>query len=117
MADQKQKRRRGVLLTLQGLKKLQEAKSEAEFQENYGNRYTLEALSDRTGLSLDTLMKVLKCETGVDQQTLKSCFNAFNLVLEPSDYSRLKPQIEEVFELDATQSAQENQNFPKVKYH
>ncbi|MDZ8104419.1 MAG: AAA-like domain-containing protein [Nostoc sp. DedQUE12a] len=114
MADQKQKRRRGVLLTLQGLKKLQKAKSEAEFQENYGNRYTLEALSDRTGLSLDTLMKVLKCEAGVDPQTLKSCFSAFNLVLEPSDYSRLKPQIEEVSELDATLPANDlNPEFPE----
>ncbi|MBN3907921.1 MAG: AAA-like domain-containing protein [Nostoc sp. NMS1] len=113
MADQKQRRRRGVLLTLQGLKKLQEAKSEAEFQENYGNRYTLEALSDRTGLSLDTLMKVLKCEAGVDRQSLKSCFSAFNLVLESSDYSGLKPQIAEVFELEATQSTQEQPEFPE----
>lgn len=113
MADQKQRRRRGVLLTLQGLKKLQEAKSKAEYQENYGNRYTLEALSDRTGLSLDTLMKVLKCVAGVDQQTLKSCFNAFNLVLEPNDYSRFKPEIEQVFSSGATQPDQAPQpEFP-----
>ena len=73
-----------MILTPQGLEKLQEAKSEMEWQGNSGDRYTLEDMSDRTGLSVDTLMKVLKCEAGVDQQTLKCCFSAFNLVLEPS---------------------------------
>lgn len=102
-----------MLLTLQGLQKFQEAKSQAEYQENYGNRYTLEALSERTRVSKDTLVKVLRCETGVDQQTLKSCFSAFNLVLEPNDYSRFKSEIEEVFESGATQPAQAPQpEFP-----
>lgn len=81
-----QKRRRGVVLTPDGLQKLQAAKSEAEMEYNFGKRYTLEELSDRTGLSVDTLMKVLKCEFGVDKQTLKSCFRAFNLILEARDY-------------------------------
>lgn len=81
-----QKRRRGVVLTPDGLRRLQAAKSEAELEHNFGKRYTLEALSDRTGLSVDTLMKVLKCESGVDKQTLKTCFRAFNLILEPNDY-------------------------------
>lgn len=71
MTCQKHRRRRGVLLTPQALSKLQEAKSKAEFYENSGNRYTLEVLSERTGLSVDTLIRVLKCETGVDKQTLK----------------------------------------------
>ncbi|MGK7872928.1 MAG: AAA-like domain-containing protein [Xenococcaceae cyanobacterium] len=96
MNRQKHRRRRGVILTSQGLEKLQEGKSEAEFQENSGNRYTLEALSERTGLAADTLMKVFACETGVDKQTLKCCFRAFNLVLEPSDYYQPKQKIEEL---------------------
>lgn len=83
---QKTRRRRGLLLTSQGLKKLQTAKSKAEIGENSGNRYTLEALNERTGLSVDTLMKIFACELGVDKQTLKYCFQAFNLVLEQSDY-------------------------------
>ncbi|BAY89503.1 MULTISPECIES: AAA-like domain-containing protein [unclassified Tolypothrix] len=83
---QKTRRRRGVLLTPEGLKKLQTAKSEAEMLENSGNRYTLEALNERTSLSVDTLMKIFACEVGVDKQTLKYCFQAFNLVLERSDY-------------------------------
>jgi hypothetical protein len=81
-----QKRRRGVILTPQGLQKLQVAKADAEISQNAGQRYTLEALSERTGLSVDTMMKVLKRETGVDKQTLKCCFSAFDLILEPNDF-------------------------------
>lgn len=82
----KRRRRRGVILTPKGLKKLQDAKSNAEFKENSGNRYTLEALSERTGLAVDTLMKVLACESGVDKQSLKFYFRAFDLSLEPDDF-------------------------------
>jgi hypothetical protein len=86
MHSQKQKRRRGVILTPQGLKKLQTAKAEAESCENKDRRYTLEDLSIRTDLDPDTLMKVFTCETGVDKRTLNRCFQAFNLLLEQSDY-------------------------------
>ena len=82
----KTRRRRGVILTPKGLKKFQTVKSKAEIQENSGNRYTLEALNERTGLSVDTLIKMLACEVGVDKQSLKCCFQAFNLILEQSDY-------------------------------
>ncbi|HEY9642447.1 MAG TPA: AAA-like domain-containing protein [Coleofasciculaceae cyanobacterium] len=82
----KRRRRRGVILTPTGFEKAQQAKAEAEFQENAGNRYTLEALSERTSLGVDTLMKVFACETGVDKQTLKAYFRAFGLMLEASDY-------------------------------
>ena len=82
----KRRRRRGVILTPQGLQKLQNAKTGAEFSENAGNRYTFEALSERTALAVDTLVKVFACESGVDKQTLKSCFRAFNLILESADY-------------------------------
>ena len=74
------------MLTPQGLDKLQTAKTDAEFKENAGNRYTLETLSERTGLAVDTLMKVFACESGVDKQTLKICFRSFNLTLEPTDF-------------------------------
>ncbi|MGK7942807.1 MAG: AAA-like domain-containing protein [Crocosphaera sp.] len=82
----KQRRRRGVILTENGLEKLQNAKNEAEFAENHGNRYTLEALSEKTGLGVDTLMKVFACESGVDKQTLKCCFKAFHLTLCGPDF-------------------------------
>jgi hypothetical protein len=84
--QQKQRRKRGVVLTTQGFIKLQAAKSQVEIQENNGRRYTLEAMSERTCLSVDTLMKVLRCELGVDKKSLKSFFRAFGLTLEHKDY-------------------------------
>jgi transcriptional regulator with XRE-family HTH domain len=83
MEQSKRRRRRGVILTTTGLQKFQAAKIEAEINER---RYTLETLSERTGISIDTLAKVLACESGVDKQTLKLCFNSFGLTLEPEDY-------------------------------
>lgn len=75
MNFQKQRRRRGVILTPKGLTKLQVAKSQAERVENSGVRYTLEVLSDRIGLDPDTIMKVFACEVGVDKRTLSRCLN------------------------------------------
>lgn len=96
MYQSKYRRRRGVILTSQGWNKLQEAKSEAEFNENSGYRYTLEQLSDRTGLAVDTLLRVHDGSTSVDKQTLKRYFSAFNLILEPSDYYCPEPQNKEL---------------------
>ncbi|MFN6488238.1 MULTISPECIES: NACHT domain-containing protein [unclassified Nostoc] len=90
----KRRRKRGVILTPQGFDKLQTAKSQAQSWENLDKRYTLEDLSDRTGLDPDTLMKVFHCQVGVDKQTLNICFRAFNLLLEPSDYQL--PRTDEV---------------------
>ena len=92
----KHRRKRGVILTSQGLQKLQAARSRAETWQNAGLRYTLEDLSERTGLSVDTVMKVLACEAGVDRQTLKCFYQAFELVLEPSDYMRPSPMVKPV---------------------
>jgi hypothetical protein len=102
----KDKRRRGVILTLQGFQKLQKAQSLAEFQKNCGNRYTLEDLSDRTGLAVNTLMKVYHCDAGVDKKSLFRYFSAFNLTLEPSDYFWVSPEIEEVEVSDNIQLGQ-----------
>ncbi|AFY30809.1 NB-ARC domain-containing protein [Calothrix sp. PCC 7507] len=86
MNQQQPKRKRGVILTDQGFQKLHTAKCQAESQENSDQRYTLEQLSLRTGLDPDTLMKVFRCQVGVDQRTLNYCFQAFKLRLEQSDY-------------------------------
>lgn len=80
------RRRRGIVLTPQGLEKWQHAKTETEWHENRGKRFTLEELSERSGLSVDTLMKVQGCEIGVDKQTLKYLFQGFNLTLENDDF-------------------------------
>jgi hypothetical protein len=82
----KQRRKRGVILTRLGLQKFQAAKSQAEMMDNGDRRYTLEDLSEMTGVSMDTLTKVFACESGVDKQTLKQCFRTFDLVLESQDY-------------------------------
>ncbi|MEO1399734.1 MAG: AAA-like domain-containing protein [Cyanobacteria bacterium J06635_1] len=82
----KRRRKRGVILTEAGLARFQAAKVNAEFDENRGQRYTLESLSERTGISVDTLAKVLGCDMRVDKQTLKCCFRAFGLDLGTADY-------------------------------
>lgn len=94
MEQQKQKRNRGLILTREGWQKLQDAKVEKEFQENYGNKYTIEELSERVRITPVTLRKVLTRETGVDKQTIVSLFMAFNLELEKSDYTQPEPDLE-----------------------
>ncbi len=82
----KRRRKRGVVLTQSGLARFQSAKSEAEFEHNRGQRFTLEDLNERTGVSTDTLAKAMAAEQRVDKQTLRACFTAFGLVLKSSDY-------------------------------
>ncbi|MEW6491081.1 MAG: NB-ARC domain-containing protein [Cyanobacteriota bacterium] len=105
MAVQKQRRKRGVVLTSVGLKKLQEARYQVELEENGGDRYTLEELSDRTQLAPYTIAKVLSAEEGVDKQTLALFFRAFNLELDKVDYSSPKP----------TREVQQNPTTPKTR--
>ncbi|MEH2457203.1 NB-ARC domain-containing protein [Nostoc sp.] len=93
MKSQQRSRKRGVMLTRQGLQKLQDAKSKSESYENFDKHYTREVLGFRMGLDPDTVAKVFACEVGVDRQTLKYCFQAFNLQLEPNDYQFANPHI------------------------
>ena len=82
----KRRRQRGVILTQSGLERFRSAKTDAEYAHHDGQRYTLEALSEITAIGIDTLTKVLGCEMRVDRQTLKCCFEAFSLKLQPDDY-------------------------------
>ncbi|MDJ0676354.1 MAG: AAA-like domain-containing protein [Calothrix sp. MO_167.B42] len=102
--QKKHKRKRGVILTTQGLQKLQVAKSQAEMDDNSGKRYTLEAMSERTSLSVDTLMKIIKCELGVDKQSLKRFFRTFGLNLEQNDYYWPQSHVDENLQSDLVQS-------------
>lgn len=95
MKPQNLKRQRGVILTPQGLHKLQSAKHDAEELENFGSKYTLEELSDRSLLAPFTVAKILACEEGVDKQTLERFFRTFDLELGTSDYYRPNPNFEE----------------------
>jgi hypothetical protein len=85
----KNQRRRGVILTMQGFQKLNQAKSNLEITENY-HRCTLEILSAKTGLTPNTLSKVLGGSVGVDLHSLRCCFFALNLTLTNEDYIYLK---------------------------
>jgi hypothetical protein len=88
----KQRRKRGVILSLPGFNKLQEAKQQLEILENDGARFTIEELSYRTQLAPFTVSKVLAREEGVDKQTLEYFFRAFSLELTPNDYVRAGTQ-------------------------
>ncbi|MEH1920177.1 NB-ARC domain-containing protein [Nostoc sp.] len=80
------RRKRGVALTTKGLQKIKEAKHQSEAKENFGNRYTLEDISVRSGLYSATISKVLNREGGVDKQTIEKLFSAFHLKIDKSDY-------------------------------
>lgn len=77
--NQPPRRKRGVVLTLQGLQRLLAAKRQSEIQVKSGDAYTLEELSARTNLSPNTLTRIQRRRVAVDRQSLESYFNAFSL--------------------------------------
>ncbi|WP_256678154.1 MULTISPECIES: hypothetical protein [Fischerella] len=81
MQQQKARRNRGVILTPKGWERFQAAKIQAEFEENAGDDFTLEELSDRMGLSLQTISRTLGREEPVDKSSLQFAFRAFGLEL------------------------------------
>ena len=83
------KRRRGIVLTPTGLKRLQAAILAVEIAQNNGDRFTLEQLGLRMNISSKTLSRLWSLDTGVDQKTLRLCFSAFNLELCREDYTIL----------------------------
>ena len=83
--SQTSKRRRGLILSSQGWQRLQAAEHLSSMQENQGKPYTLEQLSQRTGLSSNTLTKLRRRQKPVDWQTLDSYFEAFNLKMGRHD--------------------------------
>jgi len=89
MNSERQRRKRGVVLTLSGWQKLQEAINESADQEQFGEKYSIEELSARTKLDPGTVSKVLAREERVDRRSLEYFFNAFNLELTQDDYGSL----------------------------
>lgn len=89
MKPNKTRRRRGVVLTPIGLKRLQSAIISVEMAENNGDRFTLDELGWRMNISSKTLSRLWSLDTGVDQKTLKLCFSTFNLELRNEDYAIL----------------------------
>jgi transcriptional regulator with XRE-family HTH domain len=78
---------RGVILSPQGWHKFQTAKQQAESDETWGKHFTQEDLSDRTGLSLNTLTRLFKREQGIDRQSLEYLFRAFGLEVTKADFT------------------------------
>ena len=85
------KRKRGVILSLEGWERLQDAQERSEIEVNGAHPYMLEDLSRLTGLSPHTLGRVRQRKTAVDISSLEDYFGAFNLTLTRSDYSRDLP--------------------------
>ncbi len=97
----KKSRRRGVVLSLTGQRKLEAARRQLEAAINNGDRFTLEEISDRTRLALSTVTRVLDGQNGVDKQTLDQFFAAFDLILERTDYQHPNPGEPSVPEIPA----------------
>ena len=108
MTSQQRKRKRGVILTPQGQQKLRAAIAEIEQAENFGQKLTLEELSDRTGLDAGTVAKVLDGEKGCDRRTLERYFQALNLELTEQNYSKahLNSQVKTANDKSFTQAVQ-----------
>jgi WD40 repeat protein/transcriptional regulator with XRE-family HTH domain len=82
------KRRRGVILSAWGLQRLQDAQEQLEETTNYGDRFTLEQLSQLTGISARSIRKIRHGQESVDRQTLLDLFAAFKLTLSVEDYAQ-----------------------------
>jgi WD40 repeat protein len=92
----KPKRDRGVILTARGWQKLQQAMQVAELEQNWGQRFTREQLSERTGLSLHTISRILKREEAVDRLSIEYFLRGFNLQLAQGDCSPPTSPFEEL---------------------
>jgi transcriptional regulator with XRE-family HTH domain len=86
MPQSQRRHRKVAILTPLGLQKLQTAISESDRWNHYTQSATLEALSEQTGLSTNTLSKVHNRQVNVDLRTLTRYFGAFHLTLEAGDY-------------------------------
>lgn len=114
----KEKRKRGVVLTLTGLKRLQAAILEEERSERGGKRLTQPELSDRMGVSTSTLSRLWSLNSRIDPRTLRICFSAFNLDLHKEDYTLF--DTDDIDDLD--ENPQEDadvivRDFPKKTGH
>ena len=88
----KRKRQRGVILTPTGLLKLQQVKIDIEADIEYGKvPIFADKLSELSQLDMQTVKKILACKVGVDKRTLECLFDACDLELSESCYSKLNP--------------------------
>ncbi|MBD2022887.1 AAA-like domain-containing protein [Leptolyngbya sp. FACHB-711] len=93
---QSSRRKRGVILSSRGWQRVQSAEQKSAEQDNGSRAYTLDQLSERTGLSPNTITKVRRRRLAVDRQTLEFYFSAVGLELTPEDYISLDPDTANV---------------------
>jgi WD40 repeat protein/transcriptional regulator with XRE-family HTH domain len=89
------RKRRGVILSDWGLQRLQNTQEQLAIAENGGSAYTLERLSDLTGLSARSIGRLRSGKAAVDRQTLEELFRAFNLTITEQDYIHPEPTTAE----------------------
>ncbi|MFG6093902.1 NB-ARC domain-containing protein [Leptothoe sp. ISB3NOV94-8A] len=80
------KRYRGVVLTQQGIERLEASIATAQDKEKYGKRFTQAELSERAKLSIKTIKKIRDRTAPVDEVSVRTIFEAFELSLEAADY-------------------------------
>jgi hypothetical protein len=86
MKRQNQKRSRGVIFTVAGWQKLEAKKQIWENNHKSGKKCTLEDLSEITGLSYNTVLKIQERRQGVDKRSLVKFSLSFDVELSPQDY-------------------------------
>jgi AAA-like domain len=86
MSEPTKKRKRGVYLSKIGIQKLKNVRDLQEREHNFGDRYTIEQLSEMTGLAPNTINKIFNSNISSDRSTLDRFFSSFGLDLDSSDY-------------------------------
>lgn len=84
----KKLRRRGLVLTEHGWQKLLYARV---LSNEFGDRYTLDALGKKASLDPRTIGRIISRDVGVDKRTLQIFFDAFNVSLTVEDYTTPDP--------------------------
>jgi transcriptional regulator with XRE-family HTH domain len=88
------------VLTARGLQRLRQAIEKTEAKENHGDRYTIEEISTRAGISTSTISRLWGSSAGIDQRSLRLIFSAFNLELTAADFqkaSQAQAEMQSVF--------------------
>ena len=96
MGEKQGKRDRGRILTEAGLQKVEQAIAE-EFRKQE-TKQSYERIADKSGLTVDTVKKILKGTGGADRGSIQQLFAAFRVDLEQADHISAKdrePQIQQ----------------------
>ncbi|MDA0266169.1 MAG: NB-ARC domain-containing protein [Cyanobacteria bacterium] len=96
-------RSRGVVLTIQGKKRLEASLTSVQKAYKGNQRFTQKQLSQRVGLSIKTIKKIRDRSAPVDEASLHRFFKAFGLTLQSSDYGLTDTPVEASPTLDSPQ--------------